>query len=473
MEDIDPESVKKAREYRPRRKPLWITIAAVAACAAILVGVVWGVPALQDRGRHGGEDFAPGGLRTVAAVYPEPVAQGLDPQKFMESNAHWEWRRSYRESVSGTEGLQADTDPYTAALISQILVSEDENTVCSPLNTYIAFAMLAEVSGGNTRQQILDMLGAADVKTLRENVSALWENNWADTPVLRSVLANSLWLDGRTEYDGDTLETLAEQYHASSFMGTPGSEEMDEALRAWTDDSTGGLLDEYTRNMSLDPGTVMEIVSTICYRAMWVDDFREEDTTREVFHGTAGDTEAEMMHKTGMMAVYRGAGFTSLRLDLMDSGAMYFLLPDEGTDVNNILTDPDILRSIRGDGSQEDGSFPLVHLSVPKFRVSGSTDLLEAARALGLTDAMDPALADFTPLVPAEEGTYLSRADHAAVIEIDEQGVTGAAYTDLALTGGAADPDDEMDFILDRPFVFLVTGLDGSVLFAGAVRNIG
>ena len=333
MENIDPESVKKAREYRPRRKPVWITFAAVAACAAIFVGAVWGIPALRDRGRHGGGDVTPGGLRTVAAVYPEPVAQGLDPQKFMEGDAHWEWWRSYWESVSGTEGLQAGMDPYTSALISQVLVSENENTVCSPLNTYIAFAMLAEVSGGNTRQQILDMLGAENVKTLRNNVSVLWENNWADTPVFRSVLANSLWLNGRTAYDEGTLETLAEQYRASTFMGTPGSEEMDEALRTWTNDSTGGLLGEYTQDMSLDPQTVLEIVSTIYFRAMWVEDFREEDTTREVFHGTAGDTEVDMMHKTGMMAVYHGDGFTALRLDLMDSGGMYFLLPEEGRDV--------------------------------------------------------------------------------------------------------------------------------------------
>ena len=49
-----------------------------------------------------------------------------------------------------------------------MLVSEDENTVCSPINLYIAFAMLAETSDGNTRQQILDMLGAQDMDTLRE-----------------------------------------------------------------------------------------------------------------------------------------------------------------------------------------------------------------------------------------------------------------------------------------------------------------
>ena len=58
------------------------------------------------------------------------------------------------------------------------------------------------------------------------------------------------------------------------------------------------------------------------------------------------------------------------------------------------------------------------------------------------------------------------------MIEIDEYGVTGAAYTELALAEGAAEPDEVIDLVLDRPFLFVVTGLDGSVLFAGVVRNI-
>lgn len=58
------------------------------------------------------------------------------------------------------------------------------------------------------------------------------------------------------------------------------------------------------------------------------------------------------------------------------------------------------------------------------------------------------------------------------MIEIDEEGVTGAAYTALNLAGGAALTEDEIDFVLDRPFMFVLTGADGSILFGGIVRNI-
>ena len=58
------------------------------------------------------------------------------------------------------------------------------------------------------------------------------------------------------------------------------------------------------------------------------------------------------------------------------------------------------------------------------------------------------------------------------MVEVDENGVTGAAYTEIALAEGAAEPEEEIDFIVDRPFLFMVTGRDGSVLFAGIVKNI-
>ena len=393
--NLEPGMVEKARSDRHPRRGVWKKWTAAAACAVIIGGAVLGVATWRN-GREGSAVRYPSGVTTVLAAYPASVERTMDAQKFMESDAHWDWWDSYRELTAKSAELQSGMDAYYQNLMKQMLVSEDENTVCSPINLYIAFAMLAETSDGNTRQQILDMLGAQDMDTLRENVSSLWESNYADTPALNSVLANSLWLDGEETYNDTTLQRLAEQYYASTFRGTPGSEEMNQALRTWTDDNTGGLLKEYTENMAIAPETVFELVS-----------------------------------------------------------------------------DPDLMKVIRRDESSDNWYSPMVNLSVPKFKVSEKTDLIETVRALGVTDALDADLADFSPLTGDKENLYLSKADHAAMLEIDENGVTGAAYTELGVSEAAAEiPDDEIDFVLDRPFLFLVTGQDGSILFSGVVRNI-
>ena len=193
--NLEPGMVEKARSDRHPRRGVWKKWTAAAACAVIIGGAVLGVATWRN-GREGSAVRYPSGVTTVLAAYPASVERTMDAQKFMESDAHWDWWDSYRELTAKSAELQSGMDAYYQNLMKQMLVSEDENTVCSPINLYIAFAMLAETSDGNTRQQILDMLGAQDMDTLRENVSSLWESNYADTPALNSVLANSLWLDG-------------------------------------------------------------------------------------------------------------------------------------------------------------------------------------------------------------------------------------------------------------------------------------
>ncbi len=451
-----------------KKKTKTLIIIAVAA-VIIVVGIIVVLSLRKGSQTSPGISY-PKGIKTVTATYPEAFSQTMDAQEFLEGTSYMEWMDSYREKLSKSISIQQELNHYYTSIIPCLLIAEDENTVCSPLNTYIAFSLLAEVSGGDTRRQILDMLGASDIETLRENVSVLWESNYIDTPVLKSVLANSLWLNNEINYKEDVLNRLAEQYYASSFSGTPGSQEMNEALQKWTDDNTGGLLSEYTKEMSIDPRTVLEILSTIYFKAMWVEDFQENRNTREVFHGTTGDTMVDMMHQDDMLNVYHSDQFTAVGISLMNSGSMYFLLPDEDVDVDQLASDPNIIKVVQYDLEDENWTYPIVHLSLPKFKVSGKIDLIDAVRSLGVTDALDHTIADFTPLTTDRDDIYLSKAEHAAMIEIDEHGVTGAAYTELALAG-AGMPEDEIDFVVDRPFMFIVTGRDNSILFSGIVRN--
>ena len=121
----------------------------------------------------------------------------------------------------------------------------------------------------------------------------------------------------------------------------------------------------------------------------------------------------------------------------------------------------------------ENGKFLTVNLSLPKFDVSSDFDLAAGLKTLGVTDVFDETLADFTPSIENSEGSIaLSRAEHAARAAIDEEGVTAAAaYTVMMETSAAMPPDEEIDFTLDRPFIFAITSQDGLPLFIGIVNN--
>lgn len=69
------------------------------------------------------------------------------------------------------------------------------------------------------------------------------------------------------------------------------------------------------------------------------------------------------------------------------------------------------------------------------------------------------------------DGIFLSDIEHAVRVRIDEEGCAAdAAFLDNSGgMGGAA--EEEVDFILDRPFLFMIMGPDDSPLFIGVVNR--
>ena len=80
----------------------------------------------------------------------------------------------------------------------------------------------------------------------------------------------------------------------------------------------------------------------------------------------------------------------------------------------------------------------------------------------------DPALSD----MPVVKGpAWVTNAIHGARVIADEEGVEAAAYTVIMTTGGTMPPTEEVDFVLDRPFIFMIQTSEGLPLFLGTVNQ--
>ena len=109
---------------------------------------------------------------------------------------------------------------------------------------------------------------------------------------------------------------------------------------------------------------------------------------------------------------------------------------------------------------------------MPKFDVAAETDLIGGLQELGVTDVFDAGLADFTPVLGEGEAASVTQATHAARVKVDEDGCEGAAYTILMIDEAAVVAPQEIDFVLDRPFLFAVTSETGQLLFVGIVNQV-
>ena len=473
---IDDDLIEEAQAPARRRKSPWVKWGAMAAC---LCFVAAGALALLLRGGlpGGPEDPIqttgdPARFLAAQAEYPDRAAYPKDGEPY---DNWWDDAQTRRDLMDDYRGTLDDF--LTGSIPAFLGGAAGENKVYSPLNVYLAFGMLAEITDGQSRQQILDAMGADTVETLRARVGALWNANYQNDGINTCLLAGSLWLRDDMGYIQPTLDALAEHYYASSYRGQMGSGDYNAALQAWLNEQTGGLLKEQASGVELDPSTVIALATAIYFKAGWADEFGEAATAPDTFHTATGDVECDFMHSTEDGALYRGDGFTATSKSLTGGNAMWFVLPDEGTAPEALLDgrftqfllaekDDDTAGNYWAD--QRDG---LIRLSLPKFDVVSDTDLIPGMQALGIKDVFDWSISDFTPLTDEADGLCVSEARHAARVKVDEEGVEAAAYTVIDVKATGMLMGDEIDFTLDRPFLFAVTGEDGLPLFVGVVNR--
>lgn len=406
--------------------------------------------------------------------YPQKNYSDEEYKAWSDAYDKWYEQNSYRRELCWV--YEETLNHFNDVSVPQMLIgAQDENRVYSPLNTYLALSMLAEATGGTSREQILELLDCGSIEEVRTRANALWQANYCDDGKDTSLLANSLWLNSSLSdcYNNDTLQTLADTYYASSFCGTMGDEDYNDMLHKWINDNTGGRLGEQSNGLKFDSETVLGLVSTIYFRGEWGGKFNADRTYPEIFHAHGEDLTVDFMHqRIEDTSYYWGDGFSSMVKGL-GNASMWFFLPNEGVSVDEVLASGQVTELLASK-HWENYADANINLSLPKFDVVSDLDLKDTLKALGVTDVFEENKANFYPTVSlSDANVYLKDVKHAARVTIDEEGAEGVAYTFMsAVTESALQTDPiEVDFIVDRPFIFAIRAHDGSILFAGVVNN--
>ena len=346
------------------------------------------------------------------------------------------------------------------------IFAEGENTVYSPVSLYMALGMVTELTEGQTKRQVTNLLGVSDSEALRQWTQSLWRQLYRDEKDSALWLGNAAFLNETMSFHKEPLEVLAKDYYASSYclpMGTSGA---DKTIAAWLN-----LLTDDTGAIRTEKRDLLRLYNTIYYKAPWQAEFFGGATAEDIFTAADGtEQRADFMHiAIEGSPVRKGEGYRCASLYLKDGGQMSFYLPDEGVAVEELLQRENFLQE--AEDLLVDTFEVRVNWSVPKFDLHDSLKLNDALQALGVTDAFDVSKADFAPLT--EQPAYVESVNQAARVKIDEEGVEAAAYTEVDTNAAAAPPQEmpEEEMNLNRPFLFVIWK-DGAPLFVGAVQTM-
>lgn len=364
----------------------------------------------------------------------------------------------------GTAGLE---ELYRNLLQSENLEGKNGNKLISPMSFYFELSALAEMTEGETQMQILRLCGCESLEELQQQTWTIWNRIYQPNGPQICIPGTSVWLDPAVKYEQSVVDDLTEYDYAEVFAGRLSEQAMQKAASQWISEQSEGLLqleDVFAED------TMLGVLSVLYYENQWSAAFAKENNFQDVFHGTMGDEQAEYMREERMgFQYYQGEGYLLVRKSLR-KGYMWFALADEGKDTEVILKDDRFLSVISHTGEfEQEAKDGKVHLTLPKLDIMEETPYIEAMKEMGLEGLFDPgenAFAAFTDATAA-----LSDVSQYTRMIVDEQGIKSAAATVTEWNTG--DPSGVIvDVVLNRPFVFAVTGEAGLIYYVGVVNHV-
>lgn len=245
-----------------------------AICCAVLAGLMLAGCAVQpqtDNKRGGGAAVDLTKYVVREAAYP---AYPKEPrfEDYFDENGEGDWEAYDAAYTEYREALQKlgkfDTEPDGGAVLAfanrtlDKIFADSENRVYSPISLYAALSMLTEMTDGDTKQQVMDLLGAADSETLRQTVRDLWMSVYLDDGRSVCRLANGAFLRENADVKQEAVDALVDWYYASTYRVPMGTEEADKAIAGWLNQNTGGLLSEETGNIRTDGNDLLRLYNT-------------------------------------------------------------------------------------------------------------------------------------------------------------------------------------------------------------------
>ncbi len=357
-----------------------------------------------------------------------------------------------------------------AVNLFQNSVAPEANTLISPLSVLCALAMTANGAKGETLAQMEDVFGLS-VPELNDYLHAYLEYLPSGDKYKVSV-ADSIWFkdDAGLTVEKDFLQTNADYYGASIYK-TAFDDTTLKDINTWVSDHTAGMIENILDKIPDE--AVMYLVNALAFDAEWEDIYREDQVRDGVFTTEAGETrDAEMMYSDENRYLDDGSATGFIKYYADRKYAFAALLPTEGISVAEYIA------SLTGDGLMSmlnNAQDVKVQTALPKFESEYSVEMSDILKSMGITDAFDDSLADFTDLGRSEDGNiFIGRVLHKTYIAVDEKGTKAGAATAVEMQRASALIEEPKTVYLDRPFIYMLIDCETNLpIFIGTMVDIG
>jgi serpin B len=217
---------------------------------------------------------------------------------------------------------------------------------------------------------------------------------------------------------------------------------------------------------------VMYLINALAFDAEWQNIYEESQIRSGTFTTESGNPrDVEMMYGSEYQYLDDGNATGFVKYYAGHNYAFVALLPNKGLSLENYVA------SLSGNGLRntlQNVQNVQVKTAIPKFESEYSVEMSDILKSMGLTDAFDSNLANFTGLGEWKTGNlFINQVIHKTNITVDEKGTKAGAATAVEVASEAACIQEELKTVyLDRPFVYMLIDCDTNLpFFIGTVMD--
>ena len=374
-----------------------------------------------------------------------------------------------------TDLVRGNND-FAFNLYQKLREGESGNLFYSPYSISLALAMTYAGAKSETERQMSNALhfilsqdklhpafNALDLQLASRGEGSSGQ----DGKGFRLNIANAIWGQQGYAFLQGFLDKLAENYGAgmriANFIEAPENSRV--AINDWVAHKTEDKIKDLIPSGAIDELTRLVLTNAIYFNAAWLHPFDARTTAEGDFHLLNGSgIKAPMMRQTESFGYARGTGYQAVEL-LYDGGeiSMVILLPDKGNfDPFEKSLNAELASQISKGLRRE-----RIELTMPSFEFEAQFKLGETLEKMGMSDAFDQQLADFSGMDGTKD-LSISDVFHKAFVLVNENGTEAAAATGVVIGVTSLPPR----VTVDRPFIFLIRDIaTNTTLFVGRVMD--
>lgn len=393
---------------------------------------------------------------------------------------------SYSEYKSDEfRSVNAALNSFQAKLTRSVYenFNDSDNFVISPVSVFMALSLAAESAADNSRNEILNAFNL-DYGSLIGSFGYLYRSLLKTYDTGKITVGNSVWLQKGLPVKDSGLNSLSQKMFAdvysADFKGDNKAANL--AVRNFVKDKTEDLIDV---DFQLSTETLFTLINTLYLSDSWNDNGKDLKYApgEYSFKNANGSTTATRLLQSNYVngQIYDGGDFYSFYSVTAAGFKLKFLLPKEGFGISDVLTAENIaevnaVTDYKGI-DEANGIEYMTRVLFPAFKGEFNDDLRGVLQNdFGIKGIFDPLNADFTTLLDAPRGSnYVYKVQHVAKLDVNAEGVEGAAVTVIADNYTSAKPIYKTvynDFVIDSAFGFVLTDKYDTVLFSGVINAV-